>query len=139
MKIEYKFVNGEKSSVEVNSDLAKIILELDRDLYNNNQIETSQHISLNSFGQDKKDFTDNYIRLENQMLKRIDRNALYKAILSLEPYEQQLIHKLYLSDTPITQKQYASILGVTENAVRKRFAKLKTKLKKLVYVYTYCL
>ena len=46
MEIKYKFVNGEETSIEVYGDFEGIILELDRDLKNNNRKETRRHESL---------------------------------------------------------------------------------------------
>ena len=79
MKIKYKFVNGEEISVEVYDDFEEIIFELDINLYNNNQIETRRHISLSVFSEDRQDFADSDIDLEDQILNCADRETLYKA------------------------------------------------------------
>ncbi len=132
MEIKYTFVNGEETSIEIHGDFEEIMIELDRNLYNNNQTETRRHISLNAFDEDRHKFADSDMDLEKQILNRLDRDALYKAISKLKPDEQELIHKLYLNDKPMTQKQCAEILGVTENAVQLRLAKIKKKLKHIV-------
>ena len=131
MKIEYRFVNGEKASIDVSGDFEKIILELDRDLKNNNRKETRRHESLNLFDSDKQSIATN-TDVYSQILKTLDKDKLYVAIAKLKPQEQELLRNLYLSDRPITQKRCADILGITENAVRKRLAKIKFKLKKLL-------
>lgn len=131
MEIKYKFVNGEETSISVYGDFEEIILELDRDLKNNNRKETRRHESLNLLDSDKQSIatdTDVY----SQTLKNLDKDKLYAAIAKLKPQEQELLRNLYLSDKPMTQKQYASVLGITENAVRKRLAKIRLKLKKLI-------
>lgn len=131
MEIKYKFVNGEGTSISVYEDFEEIILELDRDLKNNNRKETCRHESLNLLDSDKQSIatdTDVY----SQTLKNLDKDKLYAAIAKLKPQEQELLRNLYLSDKPMTQKQYASVLGITENAVRKRLAKIRLKLKKLI-------
>ena len=111
MEIKYKFVNGEETSVEVYDDFEKIILELNRNLYNNNQAETRRHVSLDVFRQDKTMLKDTGLDLEDQILNRTDSEALYKAISKLKPDGKSLIYRLCLSDKPMTQKQYAGALG----------------------------
>ena len=69
--------------------------------------------------------------------KKIDKDKLYDAIAKLNPPEQDLIYKLYLNKNFMTQAKYAKILGITENAVQKRMAKIKTKLKKLLQLHTH--
>ena len=46
MKIEYRFVTGEKTAIEINGDFEEIILELDKEEYNCNRKETRRHKSL---------------------------------------------------------------------------------------------
>ena len=47
MKITYEFVTGEVSEVEVDERLGGMLLDLDRQQYNNDQKETRRHFSLN--------------------------------------------------------------------------------------------
>lgn len=129
MEIKYTFVNGEETSIEVYGDFEGIILELDRDLKNNNRKETRRHESLSLLDSGKQSITTN-TDVYSQTLKTLDKDKLYAAIAKLKPQEQELLRNLYLSDKPMTQKQYASVLGITENAVRKRLAKIRLKLKK---------
>lgn len=46
MEIEYKFVTGEKIHIEVYGKFEEIMLELDKDLKNNDRKETRRHESL---------------------------------------------------------------------------------------------
>ena len=132
MKIKYTFVNGEETSVEVYDDFKEIILELNKNLYNNNQTETRRHVSLSAFEEGNKEIKDASINLEEQILTQTDKETLYRALSKLNSDEQSLIYNLYLSGKHMTQKQYADILGVSENAVRKRVAKLRIKLKTMI-------
>ena len=131
MEIKYTFVNGEETSIEVYGDFEEIILELDRDLKNNNRKETRRHESLSLLDSDKRSIAIN-TDVYSQTLKNLDKDKLYDAIAKLKPQEQELLRNLYLSDKLMTQKQYADILEITENAVRKRLAKIRIKLKKLI-------
>ncbi len=131
MDVEYKFLNGESVHIEVYGEIEKIILELDRELKNNNRKETRRH---KSFSLSDKNIENMSAATDicNGVLKNIDKETLFKAISKLKPDEQKLLHNLYLSGRPITQKEYASILGITENAVQLRLAKLKRKLKHIL-------
>ncbi len=129
MKIEYRFVNGEKASIDVSDDFEKIILELDRNLYNNNQTETRRHVSLDAFEQDKTMLKDTGLDWEDQILNRADKETLYRAISKLKPDEQELIHKIYLSEACVSLSEYAQSINVSENAVKQRLKRIRKKLK----------
>ena len=131
MKIEYKFVTGEKAHIDVTGELEKIMLELDDELKNNNHKETRRHESLSLFDKDERN-ANITVDIFGNVCRSLDKDKLYDAIAKLKPYEQELIHKLYLDSNPITHAEYAKILGITENVVRKHIAKIKTKLKKLL-------
>lgn len=132
MEIKYKFVNGEETSISVYGEFEKIILELDRNLYNNNQTETRRHISLSVFGEGKKVFTDTETGFEEQISNQVDKEMLYGAISKLKSEDRKMLNSLFLNDKPITQKEYAEKLGITSSTMRKRVERLKSKLARLV-------
>lgn len=132
MEIEYIFVNGEKATVEISGDFEKIILELDRNLYNNNHAETRRHISLSVFDEDKKVFTDIESDFEEQLSNQVDKEMLYGAISKLKSEDQEMLNSLFLNDKPVTQKEYAKKLGITSFTMRKRLERLKSKLARLI-------
>lgn len=129
MEIEYKFVTGEKVYIEVYGEFEEIMLELDKNLKNNDRKETRRHESLSLFDKDENNIDANMDVYED-VIKSLDRDRLYYAIQKLKPHEQELIHKLYLDEHSISQAEYARILGVTENAIKQRAKWLKNKLKK---------
>lgn len=47
MKIWYEFTNGEVSEIEVDEALGGLLVEFDRQEYNNDHKETRRHVSLN--------------------------------------------------------------------------------------------
>lgn len=138
MTIKYKFVTGEEVYIEVYGRLEKIVTKLDRNLYSNNQTETKRHISLNLFDGDDKAFIDTAPGFEERILSQVDRETLYKAISNLKLDEQELIHNLYLNDKPVTQKQYAKMLNITEKSVQEKFRHICKKLKKFIYEKIKC-
>ncbi len=102
MEIEYKFVTGEKVHIEVYGEFEEIMLELDKNLKNNNRKETRRNESLNAVEKSLKNVDESFDVYE-QVLKRLDEDKLYKSISQLKPHEQELIHKLYLDKRPITR------------------------------------
>ena len=136
MKIEYKFVTGENVRIDVTGELEAIMIELDNELKNNNRKETRRHESLSLFDKDEKNI-DITVDILEGICKKFDKDKLYDAIAKLKPHEQDLIYRLYLNKNFMTQAKYAKILGITKNAVQKRMAKIKTKLKKLLQLYAY--
>lgn len=131
MEIEYKFVTGEKIHIEVYGEFEEIMLELDKNIKNNDRKETRRHESLSLFDKDENNMDAN-VDVYEDVIKSLDRDRLYYAIQKLKPHEQELIHKLYLDEHSISQAEYARILGVTENAIKQRAKWLKNKLKKLL-------
>ena len=132
MEIKYTFVNGEETSVEVYDDFKEIILELDRNLYNNNHAETRRHISLSVFDENKKVFADIEASFEEQLSNQVDEEILYKAISELSYDEKELLHNLYLSDRPVTQKEYARMLKIKEKSVQEKSRRIRKKLKLII-------
>lgn len=102
MKVTYSFVNGENVIVSVDEKLGGAIMQLDKDLYNNNQKETRRHQSLNEMFDKSYTFVDKNVNIEDDFFRQNDVDKLHKAILKLKPSEQELIHKLYLSEHPMT-------------------------------------
>ena len=131
MKIEYKFLNGEKVYIDVDEKFGKIIRKLDNELKNNNRKETRRHESLSLLDNDSISI-DPHSDVCDKVIKKIDIDKLYKAISNLKPKEQKLLHNLYLRKCPLTQSAYAKVLGVTENAIQKRLSKIRNKLKNLL-------
>ena len=133
MEIKYKFVNGEETSISVYGEFEKIILELDRNLYNNNQKETRRHISLSVFDEDKKVFVFTNIEtsVEEQLSNQVDKEVLCKAISKLKPDEQELIYKIYLNEGGVSLSDYAQFVNVSENAIKQRLKRIRKKLKSI--------
>ena len=110
MKIEYKFVNGENVYVEVYGEFEKIMIELNKNLHNNDRVETRRHISLELFKQDKE-IKDNRVNIEEHILKKLDKDLLKKAISLLNLNDKELLYNLYFSEKPISQKECANKLN----------------------------
>ena len=131
MKIEYKFVNGENVYVEVYGEFEKIMIELNKNLHNNDRVETRRHISLELFKQDKE-IKDNRVNIEEHILKKLDKDLLKKAISLLNLNDKELLYNLYFSEKPISQKECANKLNISASAFRKRLERLRKKLISII-------
>ena len=131
MKIEYRFVTGEKTAIEINGDFEEIILELDKEEYNCNRKETRRHKSLS--------LSDKCIEnmsissdICDDVFKNFDKEKLHNAISRLKPNEQELLHKVYLDLDKINITKYANSLGVKPTVLWKRLERIRKKLKNIL-------
>jgi len=99
---------------------------------NNDERETRRHESLSDMPDKYDEMADKSVNVETDALRNIDAEDLRKAIRQLKPSEQELIQRLYLDRHPITQAEYARQLGVTENTIQLRAAKIRKKLKSVL-------
>ena len=131
MKIEYKFVTGEKVTAEISDEFKDVVIKLDKEEYNCNRKETRRHKSLSL-----SDKCIENISLSSDIcddvFKNFDKEKLHNAISLLKPDEQKLLHNLYLNDKPITQKEYANILHINEKSIQEKSRRIRKKLKKFL-------
>lgn len=133
MKIEYKFVNGEKVDIEVYGNFEEIILELDHEFKNHERKETRRHESIGNFDDKSDVWSDKDSEsVEEQIFKNFDKDKLYGAISKLKPLEQEFLHNLYLSKSPMTQEKYAQYLGIQEKSVQEKARRIRRKLENLL-------
>ena len=135
MEVTYSFVNGENVIVSVDEKLGGAIMQLDKDLYNNNQKETRRHQSLSKLFDKTSMMVDENVNIEDDFLRQNDMDKLHKAISKLKPSEQELIHKLYLSKNPMTQAEYAKQLKIQEKSVQEKSRRIRKKLERLLKYY----
>ena len=131
MKIEYKFVTGEDVSIEVYGEFEEIMLELDKNLKNNDRKETRRHESLDLFDKDERN-SDITVDILGDVCRNFDKDKLYDAIAKLKPQEQELIHKLYLDKNPMTQAEYARNINISDAAMWKKIQRIRDKIKRLI-------
>ena len=131
MKIEYKFVTGEKVYVDVNEKFKDIMLELDNKLKNNNRRETRRHESLDLLDKNEKN-ADITVDILGDVCRNLDKDKLYDAIAKLKPQEQEIIYNLYLCHNPISQIELAKIKNISIGSIKMQIHRIKNKLKKLL-------
>ena len=131
MKIEYRFVTGEKVTAEISDEFKDVVIELDKEEYNCNRKETRRHKSLSLSDKSIENMSISS-DICDDVFKNIDKEKLHKAISLLKPDEQELLHNLYLNDKPITQNEYANILHINEKSVQEKSRRIRKKLKKFL-------
>ncbi|GFI19266.1 hypothetical protein IMSAGC009_04446 [Lachnospiraceae bacterium] len=129
MKITYEFVTGEISEVEVDERLGGMLLDLDRQQYNNDQKETRRHVSLDGMDYEGELFASAE-DTEREAERREDIARLFSAMEILSPAQRELVEKVYFEERKITD--IAREEGVTEAAIRNRLKKIYFRLKKFL-------
>ena len=127
MKIKYEF-NTETVEIEVPDDWGNIVIELDRNEYNNNHKETRRHYSLDACMFEGMDFA-----VEDEELARLFEaeslsDKLLFAIAKLEPQQQELLHRILYKHEKL--QAIASSEGVSKAAISRRMKKIFNSLKK---------
>ena len=126
MKITYEFVTGEVSEVEVDERLGGMLLDLDRQQYNNDQKETRRHVSLDSMDYEGELFASAE-DTERAVEHREDMARLYSAMEILSHEQRELVEKVYFEERKITD--IAREEGVSHVAVRDRLERIYKKIK----------
>ena len=129
MKISYEFVTGEVSEVEVDERLGGMLLDLDRQQYNNDQKETRRHFSLNGLDYEG-DLFASAEDTERGAEHREDMARLYSAMEALSPSQRELMKKVYFEERKITD--IAAEEGVDKSAISHRLERIHKKLKKIL-------
>jgi RNA polymerase sigma factor (sigma-70 family) len=129
MKIQYKFVN-ETISIDVPDDWGEILIDLDRQEYNNDHKETRRHYSLEGKVYEGMDYAVEDPGLEALFAGPTDEERLRAAIQKLDPDQQAMIRAIYFEGVSVND--YAARMGVTQSAISHRLQTVRKKLKKLL-------
>ena len=127
MKISYEFVTGEVSEVEVDERLGGMLLDLDRQQYNNDQKETRRHISLDGMDYEGELFASAE-DTEREVEHREDMARLFSAMEALSPSQRELVEEVYFEERKITD--IAREEGVSKQSVHERVQQALKKLEK---------
>lgn len=129
MKLQYKFVN-ETISIDVPDDWGEILIDLDRQEYNNDHKETRRHYSLEGKVYEGMDYAVEAPDLEALFAGPTDEERLRAAIQKLDPDQQAMIRAIYFEGVSVND--YAARMGVTQSAISHRLQTVRKKLKKLL-------
>lgn len=128
MNITYEFLTGEKLEIEVNEDIANISIEIERNIYNNNQKESRRHNSLERMEDAGFQFVDINHDIQVKVEEEETTDEVKCAIKTLLKGQQDLIEKVFYKNMKLVD--IAEEEGVTEAALRNRLNKIYRKLKK---------
>ena len=130
MKITYKFVTGEVAEVEVSEEIGAVIVDLDRQEYNNDHKETRRHYSLEGKVYEGMDYAVEDSGLEALFAGPTDEERLHAAIRQLSHDQQEMVRAIFFENVSVND--YAARMGVTQSAISHRLQTVKKKLKKLL-------
>ena len=128
MKIKYEFAD-ETIEIEVDENWGAVLIELDRQEYNNDHAETRRHCSLEEYNLDGN-LVSNGGDVEDAFLISEDNKKLYAAIKKLEPRQQYLIEQVYFLGRK--QVDLAAEEGVSHVAITYALQRAVKKLKKFL-------
>ena len=126
----YHFSNGETISIDVSDDWGEILIDLDRQEYNNDHKETRRHYSLEGKVYEGMDYAAEDSGLEALFAGPTDEECLRTAIQQLTPDQQEMVQAIYFENVSVND--YAARMGVTQSAISHRLQTVKKKLKKLL-------
>ena len=126
----YHFSNGETISIDVSDDWGEILIDLDRQEYNNNHKETRRHYSLEGKVYEGMDYAVEDPGLEALFADSTDEERLRAAIQKLAPDQQAMIRAIYFEGVSVND--YAARMGVTQSAISHRLQTVKKILKKFL-------
>lgn len=129
MKVRYEFVNGEISEIEVDESLGELLVECDRQAYNNDHKETRRHVSLDGMDYEGALFAASDDPA-GEALRALELDRLREAMAALSPKQRELVLKVYFNEESIAAIARAE--GVDESSIRERLRWIYKKLKKFL-------
>ena len=126
MKIKYQFAN-ETVTIEVEDQWATVLVDLDREEYNDNHRETRRHCSLDALNQDDT-LIPSDTNVEADILTKCDYEQLYKAISALQPQQRELVVRVHFGGEKLADIARAE--GVSKAALTDRMKKIYRSLEK---------
>lgn len=129
MKIRYEFVNGEVSEIEVDEGLGELLVDFDRQQYNNDHKETRRHVSLDGMDYEGELFTSAE-DTEGELMRREDTARLMEAMEALSPSQRELLLKVYFNGRSLVS--IAAEEGVDKSSISHRLERIYKKLKKFL-------
>ena len=129
MKIQYKFAT-ETVTIEVDDRWGELLVDLNRQEYNNDHKETRRHSSMDALAEQGVQFAAEQDALAALFQESSRTDMLREAIKTLKPAQQRLVQAVYYDG--ISVKDYAAQVGVDPSAITHRLRTIKNKLKKLL-------
>ena len=125
MKVRYEFVTGEVSEIEVEESLGELLVDMDRQQYNNDHKETRRHTSLDGMGYEGEFFVSD-ADTAGEVDWKEELARLFQAMDALSPAQRELIRKVYFEERKIVD--IAREEGVSHVAVHDRLKRIYQKI-----------
>lgn len=129
VKVRYEFITGEVSEIEVDKDFGDLLVDFERQEYNNDHRETRRHVSLDGMDYEGEIFAAE-MDTESEVEGWEDISRLFCAMESLSPAQRELVLKVFFEKVRVADIARAE--GVTEAAIRNRLQKIYVRLKKFL-------
>jgi len=129
MKIEYKFVDGTVTEIEVDGSLGEFMLELKNEGDRVERKETRRHVLLSAVDPEDRYF-DSGRDTPEEIARKDELERLAAAIGRLQPQQRELLRRIYWNGEK--QKDIAAEDGVSERAITGRMKKIYAALKKFM-------
>ena len=126
MKIKYEFAT-ETVEIEVTDDWGTILIDLDRQEYNNDHAETRRHCSLEAYGENHTEMISDMDAMGSLFGPDLPDDVA-EAMDQLKPEQKDLIQALFFEG--LSNEEYAHRCGVTPGAISQRKATTLKKIKK---------
>ena len=126
MKVRYEFVNGEVSEIEVDDSLGELLVDFDRQEYNNDHKETRRHVSLDGMEYEGELFISE-ADTEGEVERREELAQLLRAMEALSPAQRELVQQVFFEKRKIVD--IAREEGVSHVAIHDRLKRIYRKIK----------
>ena len=128
MKITYNFID-ETVEIDVPEEWGEVLIELDRQEYNNNKKETRRNCSLDAYNADGNLVSDE-TDIEGDLFLHEDYKKLYEAIHKLGPWQRYLIEQVFFAGKK--QNQIAAETGLGKAAISRAISRAKKNLYEFI-------
>ena len=126
MKIRYEFVTGVFSEIEVDDSLGELLVDFDRQQYNNDHKETRRHVSLDGMEYEGELFAS-VADTADEVERREELAQLMRAMEALSPSQRELVQKVFFENQKIVD--IAREEGVSHAAIHDRLKRIYKKIK----------
>ena len=126
MKIRYEFVTGEFSEIEVDDSLGELLVDFDRQEYNNDHKEIRRHVSLDGMEYEGELFAS-VADTVDEVERREELARLMRAMEALSPAQRELVRQVFFEKRKIVD--IAREEGVSHVAIHDRLKRIYRKIK----------
>lgn len=126
MKVRYEFVTGEFTEIEVDDSLGELLVDFDRQQYNNDHKETRRHVSLDGMEYEGEVFAS-VADTADEVERREELARLCRAMEALSPSQRELVQKVFFENQKIVD--VAREEDVSHVAIHDRLKRIYKKIK----------